>query len=282
MKMRLLIFVFCIGYTVSVTGQTNNPNIYVCRLIDSVKAAFCKHDTAKTIAFLETIDKDYSDDAAIISTNKVLAELYMTKGRVNEAKEKLQYAFALKPVNYYVYGNTTICNKILSYLEPGRARADVCVAMSQLYLKENRFDSSMYYLQLADNQFFPYKNGSNYYMYKSYLSPYFADHYLAVRDTVKAAERLLDYFLKRDGDTRLLTRKLKSVLLYHHSRKEITREVKKGMQDMEFVTLNDGSLVMRTTLFGYTIREYGAAGEDIKTFKSYYKNHESWQLLRDE
>jgi hypothetical protein len=119
-------------------------------------------------------------------------------------------------------------------------------------------------------------------MYKSYLSPYFADHYLAVRDTVKAAERLLDYFLKRDGDTRLLTRKLKSVLLYHHSRKEITREVKKGMQDMEFVTLNDGSLVMRTTLFGYTIREYGAVGEDIKTFKSYYKNHESWQLLRDE
>ncbi len=39
--------------------------------------------------------------------------------------------------------------------------ADASAAISQVYLKESKFDSSLHYLNLADDEFLPYKNCGN-------------------------------------------------------------------------------------------------------------------------
>ena len=258
MRIRLKIFAFFFGFSPSVNSQSDDVNINVIKLIDSAKLSFCKNDTLKTIACLETIEKDYPTDAAIVATNKALADLYLTIGRTREAKEKMLYAFLYKPTNYPAYRCTDFCNRILNNFYTSRAKADLCVGLSQLYLKQKLFDSSLLYLNLAENEFLPYKDcGNGIYMYKSFLSPYFADYYLTIGDTTKAIARLLDFFMKGDGDSRLLIQKLKLILLQRWTQKEITEQVDKGLRELKFIKADDDEFVISLTLFGHTIKGYG-------------------------
>ena len=103
-----------------------------------------------------------------------------------------------------------VCDKLLNKHFTLRAKADLCTVLSTVYLNEKQFDSALYYLNQADNENLPYRNcGNGVMMYRSYLSPYFADCYLAMGDTTNAIARLLDYFMNINGNTVLLTRKLK-------------------------------------------------------------------------
>lgn len=277
--MYLIVFILFFGLCTAASGQRSEVNQAAAKLVDSAKMAFCGKDTLKTIAILESIEKLYPTDGLVIATNKALAKLYAAKGRTEEAKAKLLYGFSYKPVNYPVFTNTDTCHIILNRHLIHCAKADVCVDLSQLYLSEKKFDSSLYYLNLADNELVPYKTCANgVFMYRSYLSSYFADYFLTIGDTAKAMVRLFNYFLKMDGDFRSLTERLRSLLLQKYSQKEITAQVRSGLKELRFEESDDHFYIC-LTLFGYTIKEYGLG--DKRLYRKFYRKHPSLKMLSD-
>lgn len=259
--------------------QSYTVNRHVILLVDSAKIAFCNNDTGKTIGILERIEKLYPTDALIVLTNKDLADLYIAKGKSEEAKAALLYGLNFLPTNYPAYRDTDLCNKIINKHFLPRAKADLCVGLSQVYLKQNQFDSAIYFLNLADNKFLPYKDcGNGYYMYKSFLSPYFADYYLAIGDTTKAINRLLDFFMKEDGHTVLLTQKLKSILLRRWTQEQIAEQVNRSLKELSFIKTSDGGFTVKLNLFGHTIENHDFG--NIKELSALYRKDPSLKILR--
>jgi hypothetical protein len=279
MKMYLVLIVLFFVLSAGASAQKWAVNHAATKMVDSAKLAFCENDTLKMIAILERMERLYPTDGLIIGTNKALANLYLAKGRTTEAKAKLLYGISYKPVNYPFFANTDTCSKmLLRHIMPS-VKADVCVDLSQIYLNEKKFDSSLYYLDLADNKFLPYKDcGNGVFMYRSYLSPYFANYFLAIGDTAKAMVRLFNYFLKMDGNYKLLTEKLKSLLLQKYSQQEITQQVRSGLKRLKFED-SDDHFYLCITLFGYTIKEYGSG--DKKLYRKFYREHPSLKMLSD-
>jgi hypothetical protein len=279
MKIYLLILSVLFGILSNTSAQSYDINKDVVRLVDSARRAFCEKDTLRTIAILESIQKKYPTDGFVLSTNKALAELYIIQGRREEAKSKLLYALTYKNTSSLVFMQEDDCDKLLNRHLVLTARADLCVSLSKMYLNEKQFDSSLYYLNLANGEYLPYKtcgNGMN--MYRSFLSPYFADCYLAMGDTTNAITRLLSYLINMDGNTVLLARKLKPILLQKYSQKDIAKEVRKGLKELNYTKIDDTYYVC-LPLFGYTIKEYW--GSKPKHYKKFYKKIPGLTALRE-
>lgn len=277
MKVYLIAITILFGVFMHTSAQSFEINKEVVKMVDSAKLAFCANDTLKTIAILESIERSYPTDGFILSTNKALAELYLTQGRINEAKAKLMYAITYKRTSSMGFPEKDVCDKLLNKYIVLRTKADLCVVLSEMYMNEKRFDSALYFLNLADNEHLPYKTcGNGVMMYRSFLSPYFADCYLAMGDTTNAIARLLDHFMNINGNTVLLTRKLKSILLQKYSQKEITAEVRKGLKALTF-TKAEEHLDINLPLFGHTIKDFGYGKE--KEYRKSYKHDRSLKML---
>jgi len=277
MKVYLIAITILFGVFTHTYAQRLEINEEVVRLVDSAKHTFCTNDTLKTIAILEGIEKLYPTDGFILSTNKALAELYLTQGRREEAKSKLIYALTYNRTSHLAFLEKDVCDKLLNKYLLVKVKADLCVNLSNLYSYEKKFDSALYYLKQADNENLPYRDClTGMMMYRSYLSPYFADCYLAMGDTTNAIARLLDYFMNLNGNPVLLTRKLKSILLQKYSQKEITAEVRKGLKALTF-TKEGENLDISFPLFGHTIKEYGYDTE--KKHRKAYAHDGSLKML---
>lgn len=283
LKVYFSLLVVCMSLYASAIAQSE-INKEVIKLADSANAAFCKNDTAATIAILESIERLYPTDAAVAMSNKALADLYIAQGRIQEAKEKVWNGLAYKRTNHPFFSDRTECSQLLSNKKWLTAQAESCVSLSRLYIQEKQFDSSLYYLQQAQTTFNPYKLcGNGYYMYCVYLSPFFADHYLAMGDTTKAIARLLDFFMHHDGNTEPLTRKLKALLLQKYTQEQITAAVKKGLRNVSFTKVkgNDDTWNMNFTWFGLTTQYYAGSKSDLKDYKKLYISDPSPKMLCD-
>ncbi|SFN33578.1 hypothetical protein SAMN05428949_2473 [Chitinophaga sp. YR627] len=282
MKLLLLFFLLLCGWYTAVPAQSVRVNTAIIQLIDSAQKAFCENDTSKTIALLERISQLYPTDPMVVSTNKVLADLYLAKHQIAAAKARLIYAFTYMPTgNRFLLEKDTCGRRLNLSNNYGLAKADVCVALSQLYFGEKRFDSSGYYLRLADREYLPYQDCLNgVHSYQAFLSPYFADYYLAIGDRDKAIARLLDFFMNRDGDMVLIVRKLQAILLQHWTQKEIKRQVKKGLRQMKFTEAEDDRFRISLTLFGHTINSVGYG--DRRHYKVMYRKNPGIIMLQEE
>ena len=283
LKVYFSFLVVCMSLYASAIAQYE-INKEAIKLVDSANAAFCKNDTAATIAILESIEKLYPTDAAVAISNKALADLYIAQGRIKEAKEKIWYGISYKRTTIPVFPQMKECSQLLSNRKWLEAKAESCVSLSRLYIQEKQFDSSLYYLQQAQTTFNPYKLcGNGYYMYCVYLSPFFADHYLAMGDTTKAIARLLDFFMNHDGNTELITRKLKALLLQKYTQEQITAAVKKGLRNVSFTRVegNDDTWYMNFTWFGLTTQYYAGSKSELKEYKKLYISDPSAKMLCD-
>lgn len=279
MKLHLLFLFLLCGWYTTVPAQSVRVNTAIIQLIDSAKKAFCENDTSKTIIILDQIGQLYPTDPMVVSTNKVLADLYVAKDQMAAAKVRLIYAFTYMPTgNRFLLEKDTCRRSLHLNNNYGQAKADVCVALSQLYFREKRFDSTGYYLHLADGEYLPYQdclNGVHY--YQAFLSPYFADYYLAIGDRDKAIARLLDCFKSRDGDMVLIVRKLQAILLQQWTQKEIKRQVKKGLRQMKFTKADDDRFRISITLFDHTITSAGYGSR--RHCKVMYRQHPGVRAL---
>lgn len=261
-------------------SRTADIDFRVVRLLDNATLAFCDGDTAKAISFYETIAKDHPNDAMVVMTNRILGDLYRIKGAVKEAKETMLHAFYYKPENY-PFVREVDCPKMNYKYNISTAKADLCVAISQLYLSQRQYDSSVFFLEQADKEYLPYKECANgIYTYKSFLSTYFADTYLAMGDTTKAIARLLDFFMNQEANRALLTGKLKSIVLEKWTQEEINKEVRAGLKKMKFVDKGYNQFDIFFTLFGHTIKAYGYGS--TRLCRKLYKNDKSLKILLTE
>ena len=260
----------------------DDVNWEVVHKIAALKISLCNNDTAATIQQLEEIERSYPTDAHVFFTDKVLGDLYLARGETGKALHCLLYALDYKPHNrYYIRKDSTLCDKAFNSFSPSQSGADICVSVSKVYIIKKKPDSSLYYLQLADDKYLPYRECVNgLVMYKSYLSPFIADAYLANGDTAKAINRLLDFFNLSDGDTRSVTAKLKTVLLYKYTQKQIVREVEKGLANLKIVPgkKDQPKKILEFTLFDHTLL-LNAKDATLDKWKQTLANQENMQQL---
>ena len=82
-----------------------------------------------------------------------------------------------------------------------------------------------------------------------------------------------------NGNTVLLARKLKSILLQKYSQEEIAKEVRKGVKKLNYTKIY-GTYYICLPLFGYTIKEYWGSDKP-KHYKKFYKKIPGLTALRE-
>lgn len=249
-------------------------------MLQDAKTVFCQGDTAGAISLLEKIGQQYPSDALVMYANKALARLCIIKGQAELAKDKLLYALYYSPSNAPVINLSKECTNLISTDLPDRLRADICVVLSQLYQGRQQYDSAFYYLKLADSDLLPYRDcGNGIEMYRSYLSGLFADHYLSTGDTTSAINRLLDYMLNPNGNTKQLIAKLKPLLLQKWTQQEINRQIDYAIRNPVYTEIADNEYNIAFTLFGHTISEHWYS--KTRDTRKIYSENKGFQLLRN-
>lgn len=228
MLKQIILLVTCLGLT-SIVNSQDLP-----AWVDELNLSICENDTLQARHILENFEQEHPQHGYIIRTNRALAKLYKSNGYPNKALVKLISAFNYQS-KYYGdrYKKLDSCKFFLDY-DASTYKADICVEISELFLEKKDYVNSLKYLKLADNEHLPYKgcgNGIN--MFRSYLTPIFAKHYLQAGDTTRAINRYLEYFMDQDADQELLTQQLKVLLLQKYSQEVINKEIKKGIKNLE-------------------------------------------------
>jgi hypothetical protein len=117
------------------------------------------------------------------------------------------------------------------------------------------------------------------YEYKCYLTPFFANCYLTMGDSTKAINRLLDFFMKPEGDYVKLTNQLKPILLQKWTQEQISEEIDNGLKKMRFIKQRKSSdFIIELPLFGHVIIDYGFS--DIAMFRKLYYENKSLKSLK--
>jgi tetratricopeptide (TPR) repeat protein len=276
----LTLFAFVTNETVAKAETTVNS--HVVRIIDSAKNFLCNKDTVAAIRQLELIEKTYPNDAHVLFTSKVLGDLCLMKGETDKALKSLHIALRCPP-GPYVRSDNNACDNLFNRFSPWRGKADVCISISQVFIKRNNFDSSLHYLKLADDRYIPYRGCVNgIMMYKTNLSLFFADHFIAQGDTVQAINRLIDYLLYVDGDTNAIAKKLKTILRYTYSQQQINDEIEKGLDNLKIVSgkKDQPKNILEFTLFNHTIL-HNAREKTIELWRYSLAHEESLNLLKN-
>lgn len=230
---------------------------------DSIKLSLCKGNIPHATRQLEAFETLYPNEKLLYVTDKILGDIYMKGSRLGDARQK--YLCALQASNNSGIVPSLVMeancgNNLIKYFY-SYGPADICVPLSAVYRNFGEIDSSYYYLDLADKKLNPFRgDGTDSTLYRAYLSPYFAEHYIAAGDTTSAINRLLDYFGEAVGDTRKIASSLKHVLQLKYTRTRIKREVNKAIAGMVVTAPQkkgkNGVALM--IMFGHPVRIYGA------------------------
>ena len=247
------------------------------RLIDSANTAACNGDTSLCIKWLLLTEKEFPVTTSTPVIEAALGKLYLQRGEDEKAKEHLlfglqHYFLAACPIN----SDEQKCKSPMVNVDGSysRDRSEICVLLSKVYLKQHMPDTALQYLQLADGKYLPYKDCGNGIMrYRSYLSPYFADCYLAMGDTTSAINRLLDYFMCTDGNTSLITQKLKQVLLLRYTQEQINTEITNSLKRIKPDKIKSEERP-EFILFGHKLMRWG--------YPYYYREHPTVAKVRSD
>jgi hypothetical protein len=281
--MTRALFLILIAFVTNVAKAETTVNSHVVRTIDSAKNFFCNQDTVAAIKQLETIEKTYPNDAHVLFTSKVLGDLYLMKGATDKALQSLYVALRCSP-GPYVRRDNNACDKLFNRFSPWRGKADVCISISQVFNRRNNFDSSLHYLKLADDRYIPSRGCANEIIsYKTYLSLFFADHFIAQGDTTQAINRLIDYLLYVDGDTNAIAKKLKTILRYTYTHQQINDEVEKGLANLKIVLgkKDQPEKILELTLFNHAIL-HNAREKNIEQWRNRLAREESLLVLKNQ
>ncbi len=262
---------------------STDVNLHVIRKIDSAQKFLCDNDTLSAIRQLEQIEHEYPNDAHIIFSSKLLGDLYFIKGDTEKSLKSLLHALNCT-IGPYVYKGTIVCEKqSYPFFYFSYGKADICISISKVYQSKKKYDSSLHYLNLADDKYLPYKGcGNGIISAKSHLSLFFADHFIAAGDTAKAINRLLDFFMLVDGDMNALTSKLKAILKYTYTQQQINSEVEAGINNLKIVSGKDGQPkeLLEFKLFNHLIHMFRHE-KTIEQWRDILTNRKSIKQLVD-
>jgi tetratricopeptide (TPR) repeat protein len=208
----------------------------VSNSLDSIKYSLINGDTSTAILHLENFERNYSNNFLLSYTNDLLGDLYDKTGKSTKSFEKRKKALDFRPTDFSYKGIDSNYIFLFDKRNYSTIRANACIKISEVYIKQSNMDSSLKYLKLADDKYLPYKDCVNgMLMYRSFLSFKFCDHYLHFGDTTNAIKRLFRYFLEVDGNAFAVTKKLKELLLKKYSQEQIELEVKKSIEKCKII-----------------------------------------------
>lgn len=214
---KLLIFVsffLCSSY------QIIAQNKYEC--LDSASVAYCRGNIRHAIINLEQFIYQYPNDALIEEAKMRVGELYQEMRDYNKAIPIMKSIIELKEkdweenyknyeegFNYQSnfdkiippYDEEYKCRQIIRSIgKLKEIKYEACTALYDIYLYKQDFDSSIYYLNIANTNYFPSGgcvNGNN--IIKTQIAIKFADAYLLKRDTTNAIKHLFDVIFYFEG-----------------------------------------------------------------------------------
>jgi hypothetical protein len=213
---------------------------------------YCKGDTLKTIKILETYTKTFPKNFATLLVNKRLGGFYIQYGDTAKAVSILTNSLANSFDNGLCYNEKL--GTLFKELEYETSKGDICIDLSNIYLLNGLSDSALYYLQLAETKYIPYKCGNGQINYKTKLSFYFADIYLKNKDTISAINKMFDTYLKVESKKAiLLGAKLYSILLNKYSQAQIKNEFKNSIKNIKGMYTKDGSKYFKCKIYDHQI-----------------------------
>lgn len=273
---RLFSLLYCI-VCFSVSGYTQQSIVeeYGLAVLKQAGKLFCEGDTLHTIETLENYVEKYSYTGTALLVGKRLADLYVANGDTQKAIGLLTKLLDSKPTKgYFTY--TDSCG-LFRMIDPESTKADMCVLCSKIYDSLGDHTTALEYLNFADTRYLPSYGGcaNGMIMYRTKLSLDFADHYLLVRDTAKAIDRLVQYFLSNEFYEKQVTAKLKAILLQCYSPQQIEDEVNKCIRTMHISKSEkyESEYILTLTFFGRIIKK--SASDKLDLYRDYYARHPS-------
>ncbi len=253
MMHRLLLSLLLIFNTPCCFGQPASA------LLSSASQALTQLDTNAAIGYLEDFAQKYPSSAAIYITNQRLAEMYISRKNYDSARAKLLYAVSFKSshdANTYREIFDSLDN-LGSFAKNYFTDIGNYLLLSRVFELQNNNRKALQYLNLADTICHKKHGdcGNDLINCESYVSLSFADHYIRTGDTVKAISRLVQYFLAGEHYSYEAAKKLKQVLHYKYSIKEIKQEIDRGIASsiVRDGGKNEPRKVFCFTIFGCTI-----------------------------
>ncbi|HMG15230.1 MAG TPA: hypothetical protein VK590_07290, partial [Saprospiraceae bacterium] len=241
MNKSVLTLILLVYISASSIAQSDSIYAYGLDILKKAENSFCKGDSEQTIKLLEYYTNKFPDKATTILLSKRLSDFYIQLNKKEQAISTLTRALALKPKGDVLFYKDT-CG-LYNKLDYSSIKADICVELSKMYINSGNYPTALSYLILADTKYLPSYGGcaNGMIMYKTKLSLSFADFYLMVRDTSKAVDRLIEYFLSDEAFSDKVTDKLKTILLTTYTQKQITDEVNNGIMTMKIVEVQNGN-----------------------------------------
>ncbi len=258
--------------TTALFGQQDTTINHSYDMLKQAENSFCNGDTSKTIEILEKYIEKSPQSRTTILISKKLSEFYIAKDKKKEAIALLTKALEVEPIN-----DQPIYNKLYRGLDPNSVEADICLSLSKMLASLGDNLGALKYIHLADTKYLPTYGGcaNGMIMYKTKLSLDFADQYLLMGDTTKAIDRLMAFFLSDEHYNKEVTAKLKSILLFSYSQKQIKKEINNGIKRMKIVEMqedeSENTLLM--TFFGRTIKKRSC--KSLKFNKDIYRKHKN-------
>jgi tetratricopeptide (TPR) repeat protein len=260
---------------------TNSFAQYGFDLIDSATHSFCTGDTTATIKYLKRYSDKYPDNANALLVNHRLADFIIHSGNYQSALTLLTTTLTLNPQTGFANKETDGC-KLFERNDYSSAKADICVTLSNLYERPGDNKKALEYLKMADTKYLPSYGGctNGTIMYRTYLSLMFAGFYIKTGDTTKAINRLLEYFMSGEYYSLEVAQKLKELLRFKYSQRQIEQEIEKAIVTIRHIKSFEGGETVNAysfTLFGYTQR---LPFDKLQENKKFLRKNQNLNILK--
>ncbi|HLP93821.1 MAG TPA: hypothetical protein VK168_07270 [Saprospiraceae bacterium] len=228
MKSVLLIYILLSTILIHANGQSCR------RYLNDAATAICKNDTFSSLKSLIKYSKSCKDGNLVISSYILQGALYDALGDPNKSIHMLKKAVKKykKPEN--IQDISDECLWVNNALFGSYIVTDYTIfrAISKIYIKEAKYDSSLYFLNIIDRNSIPHYSGdvNGQIRIETSLAIQYSECYLGLGDTISAINKLIPFSIFNEGaESKRLLNMLKPLLHSKYSKDRITEEIESSI-----------------------------------------------------
>ena len=217
-----------------------------CDLLKTASIALCKNDYDLALTTLNQFQKEFPEHALIEEVSQQIGHLYFLKGDYDIAKAELQDIINGQNIgqdnNDYKslecetsWDTASIhCMKIV-FPEPYvHLQHWACLDLYEIFKSDNKLDSALNYLKLADKEyFFNYYCGNGNDMKDIQIALLYRDIYLAKGDTIAAVNQLTKVIFKYESGYQEVRKSLKELLTSMYPSEQLKSEIAQAIESLE-------------------------------------------------
>ncbi|GEM_PF-2343039 len=273
--------------------------------LDSASVAYCRGNIRHSIVYLEQFIKKFPESVLIDEVKFRVGELYQELRDYSNAILTLKSVLTLKEKNseksyedfdegikyqpdfgaIILYFGEYRCPAIVKSEGLKALKYKACAELYEIYLHKQEFDSSIYYLNIANRNFFPNTGcGNGNAIIETQIALKFADVYLLKADTIGAIKHLFPVFFYQEGRICENARDLLGDLLKKSYSKERRNQIlDQAISKVRLLkTVHDGEVYYEPyfSIFDTELNLWGENNRTVEEFQSWLRTNPYLQKLR--